>query len=91
MFWLISQTIKELEGPFEIVSLVGTLCGDEGHLHIALSDKEGHMVGGHVVSDLIIFTTAEVVIGECTDVEFVREFDPKSGFAELVIKNRSTN
>ena len=37
-----------LSGPFEILSLVGTLSPDGVHLHIALADKEGKTVGGHM-------------------------------------------
>jgi len=81
--------IKSYQGPFEIVSLVGTLSGAEGHLHISLSDVNGHVIGGHVIGDLEIFTTAEVVLGECTDVEFTREFDSNTGFDELVVKRLS--
>ena len=39
-----------LEGPFEIVSLTGTLSPDGDHLHIALGDKDGRTVSGHFVS-----------------------------------------
>ncbi|XP_067681043.1 bifunctional protein GlmU-like [Haliotis asinina] len=81
-----STTIKELTGHFEIVSLVGTLSGGEnGHLHISLSDPEGHVIGGHVVGDLIVYTTAEVVIGECTGAKFKREDDLETGYDELAI------
>lgn len=71
------------------MSLVGTLSGDEGHLHISLSDAQGHMIGGHVIGGLYIFTTAEIVIGECSDLEFTREYDDSTGFKELVIKNNT--
>jgi len=81
------QEIHEFIGPFEIVSLVGTLSGDNGHLHISLSDAHGHMIGGHVIGGLYIFTTAEIVIGECVDLKFTREHDDFTGFHELVINN----
>lgn len=84
-----SSTIQAFQGPFEIVSLVGTLSGGEGgHLHICLSDSEGHVIGGHVIGDLIIYTTAEVVIGECVNAIFEREVDPKTGYDELVLQQR---
>jgi len=84
---VLMQEIREFVGPFEIVSLVGTLSGIEGHLHIALSDAQGRMIGGHVIGGLHIFTTAEIVIGECSDLKFTREQDDSTGFQELVIKN----
>ncbi|XP_076443080.1 bifunctional protein GlmU-like [Babylonia areolata] len=80
-----SVSIVTYNGPFEIVSLVGTLSGGEGHLHISLSDSEGRVIGGHVVDDLIIHTTAEVVIGECEGNKFEREKDDSTGYNELVV------
>ena len=75
----------------EIVSLVGTLSSVGGHhLHISLSDKDGRVIGGHVFGELKVFTTAEVVLGECVDLVFDRDYDQQSGFNELVVKQRST-
>lgn len=76
----------DLEGPFEIVSLVGTFsAGGAGcHLHASLADAQGRVVGGHVVGGMEVFTTAEVVLGSCTDLAFRREHDPATGFAELL-------
>lgn len=77
-----------LSGRFEIVSLVGTLNPD-AHLHVCLSDGEGRTVGGHVLGDLEVFTTAEVVVGEAADLRFSREMDERTGFPELVVGRRS--
>jgi len=71
------------------VSLVGTLSGDTGHLHISLSDTQGHVIGGHIIGGLYVFTTAEIVIGECSDLTFTREHDDSTGFLELVVKNNT--
>ncbi|KAJ7357434.1 hypothetical protein OS493_024947 [Desmophyllum pertusum] len=79
--------IIEVEGRHEIVSLVGTLA-DEGHLHASLSDKDGHVVGGHVMGNMKVFTTAEVVIGNCDMLSFTREIDDETGFDELVVKEK---
>ncbi|KAI0227630.1 hypothetical protein LSAT2_021895 [Lamellibrachia satsuma] len=79
-------TFKEY---FEILSLTGTVSGDNGHLHVSLGDKDGHVVGGHVIGDMLVYTTAEVVLGECNDVAFERVFDEKTGFDELVIEKRT--
>ena len=46
------------------------------------------MVGGHVLGDMVVFTTAEVVIGECEQVTFKREMDPRTGFGELTVHPR---
>ncbi|KAG7316430.1 hypothetical protein KOW79_019971 [Hemibagrus wyckioides] len=81
-----NQVIQRQE-RFEIVSLVGTL-NPEAHLHICLADKEGRTIGGHVLGDLEVFTTAEVILGEATDLNFTREMDSRTGFPELVIQKR---
>ena len=81
--------MKQIKEHLEIVSLVGTLSSTGGHhLHISLSDKDGKVIGGHVFGELNVFTTAEVVIGDCSDLLFVREHDPSSGWDELVVKPR---
>ena len=85
---MVSPQVIHLSGRYEIVSLVGTLNPD-AHLHICLSDAEGHTVGGHVLGDLELFTTAEVVVGEAADLLFTREMDDRTGFPELVVKPRS--
>ena len=65
------------------------MSGGRGHLHITLGDKDGHVVGGHVIGDLLVHTTAEVVLGECIDIKFSRVFDENTGFDELVIDKLS--
>lgn len=76
--------MKALEGPFEIVSLVGTLSAG-GHLHGSFSDREGQVIGGHILGDAVIYTTAEVVIGNCSASKFTREHCVKSGYDELTV------
>ena len=78
--------IRTYEGQFEIVSLVGTL-QDGGHLHISLSDSEGHVFGGHVIGDLIIYTTAEVIVGDCSNATFQRVMDERTGYRELTVQH----
>lgn len=82
-----TNQVIQLEGRFEIVSLVGTL-NHEAHLHICLADKDGRTIGGHVLGDLKVFTTAEVVLGEANELCFTREMDIRTGFPELVIQKR---
>uniref|UniRef100_A0A8C5PL27 PPC domain-containing protein n=1 Tax=Leptobrachium leishanense TaxID=445787 RepID=A0A8C5PL27_9ANUR len=83
-----NNEIINLKERLEIVSLVGTLNKD-AHLHISLSDKDGKTIGGHAIGDLEVFTTAEIVIGELSNLEFTREMDERTGYPELVIKPRS--
>lgn len=75
-------------GPFEIVALVGTFSVDGSHLHIALSDQQGKMLGGHLVEGCLIYTTAEIILGELKNTRFRRPLDPQTGYDELVVENQ---
>lgn len=73
---------------FEIVSLTGTLSPDGAHLHIALSDSIGTTIGGHLLDGNLIYTTAEIVIGEAGGLIFKRETDPATTYKELKVYKR---
>ncbi|HEV7474634.1 MAG TPA: DUF296 domain-containing protein [Pyrinomonadaceae bacterium] len=73
-------------GKFEIVSLVGTMGQDGVHLHISIADSNGKTIGGHLVDGCLIYTTAEIVIGEARGLTFSREQDEQTGFKELRIR-----
>ena len=75
-----------LEGKFEIVSLVGTLSLDGPHLHISISDQKGATFGGHLQVGTLVYTTAEIVLGELEGTLFRRRPDPQSGYDELVVE-----
>lgn len=76
----------------EVVSLVGTLsCLNGHHLHMSLSNKDGKVIGGHLFGETRVFTTLEVTIGECLDLEFQRELDAETGFDELVVKQANVS
>ena len=77
-----------LPGPFEIVSLVGTLSREGLHLHVSLADAEGKMVGGHVQVGCVVYTTAELVVGELSGVQFLRTFDTVTGYEELEVREK---
>jgi uncharacterized protein len=55
------------------------------HLHISLGDKSGNVIGGHIMGDLIVFTTCEVVIGNCVGLVVSRPLDAATGFPELAV------
>lgn len=82
------QDIRAYEDKHEIVSLVGTLTGDDCHLHIALSSKEGVVVGGHLKDGSLVDLTAEIVISEDDTAVYTREPDEVTGFTELVVRER---
>lgn len=74
---------------FEIVSLVGTFGADCGaHVHLSISDSTGRTIGGHLTEGNLIYTTAELVVGELTDVTFTRKLDSMTTYNELFIEKK---
>lgn len=82
--------VVTLHERFEIVSLTGTVSTHGAHLHMSIADFEGNVVGGHLMDGCEVFTTAEVVLGECGRYVFTREMDDETGFDELVVKEKET-
>ncbi len=82
--------VLTLEGPMEIVSLAGALSPEGLHLHIALTQGDGGCVGGHLLDGCIVHTTAELVLGELTDLEFRRREDLETGYRELSVEPRES-
>ena len=73
---------------FEIVSLVGCVsCNNRFHLHISISDSEGNTKGGHLKDKNIVYTTAEVVIGELPELSFSEVNNPGEDWPELQIEH----
>ncbi len=83
-----AEAVEILEGPWEILSLAGTLSPDGSHVHVLVADAQGLPRGGHLKEGATIRTTAEIVIGVLSDEEFAREQDLETGCAELVIRRR---
>ena len=75
-----------IRGDLEILSLSGTLSADGAHLHIAVANSKGAVIGGHLCAGSLVRTTAELVIGLLPEWQFRRERDPATGYAELAIK-----
>lgn len=76
------------KGHFEIVALSGTLSKHGSHLHLAVADAEGRTIGGHLLDGCLVYTTAEVVLGESLHHVFVRELDGTTPWQELQIRRR---
>jgi len=74
-----------LTGYFEIISLSGTLSIHGLHLHIAIADANGQVLGGHLSDGSIINTTAEIVLAEAANLTFLRTLDSVTGYQELEI------
>lgn len=75
-----------LKGHFEIVSLVGTVSTNGSHLHLSVSDGTGKVTGGHLLEGNLIYTTAEIVIGESKRHVFEREEDGTTPYEELQVR-----
>ena len=75
-----------IQGELEILSLSGTLSPYGLHLHIAIAESNGAVIGGHLCPGSLVRTTAELVLGLLPEWQFRRERDPATGYAELAIK-----
>lgn len=75
-----------LGGPFEIVSLSGTITAQGSHLHMVVAGVDGRVWGGHASPGNIIRTTAEVLLAALPDWALSRQFDADTGFSELVVR-----
>lgn len=80
-----------INGELEILSLSGTLSPDGAHLHIAVADSSGAVIGGHLCAGSLVRTTAELVIGLLPEWLFCRELDPATGYPELRISPQAPN
>ena len=72
-----NQTVKRMDGPFEIVSGTGTISQNGCHIHISISEKNGNVIGGHLKDGCRIALTAEVVIGYFEEIRYQRIHDEK--------------
>lgn len=79
-------TVRTLDEPLEIVSLMGTLSKERLHLHISLSREDLTTLGGHLKDGCIVNTTCEVVLQEVPGVAFGRVWDEQTGYEELDIR-----
>jgi len=77
----------EMQQPLEIVSCLGNISVKEGklfaHAHMAVSDKEGRVFGGHLMPNCIIGVTGELVLIEAADLKLLREFDQRNKLSLL--------
>ena len=77
-------------GHFEILALNGIVSDKGCHLHIMISDENGNVRGGHVLSGCIIYTTVEIIIGYTDGYTFDRAYDSSTGYKELAIVEKPT-
>lgn len=77
-----------LKGPFEIVSLSGTIRPNSVHLHMSISDHKGQVLGGHLTDGNLVFTTAEITILEANQLLMNTENDALSTYDELTLTQK---
>jgi hypothetical protein len=84
--------IVTVEDNFEIISMSGTLAPSGPHLHLAVADSKGTMLGGHVMPGCLVADegTVELVLGADDAWRFERAPDPLTGFDELAIHDLRT-
>jgi predicted DNA-binding protein with PD1-like motif len=88
-----AEEIIELDEELEIVSLVGTVgrLGEEHHLHMSVSRRDGSVLGGHCKGKFLVRTTAELVIGVLPKLVFERALDSSTGYKELQVFDREAD
>ena len=62
------------------------MSSERTHLHIALAGEDMQVIGGHLCEGTLINTTCELVLLELSGVVFAKEFDPETGYNELLIR-----
>lgn len=75
-----------LSGPFELISLSGTLSANGAHLHMVIASESGQVMGGHVGYGNVIRTTAEVLLVSPEGWALSRAHDPATGYPELQVR-----
>ncbi|MEM5327052.1 PPC domain-containing DNA-binding protein [Paraburkholderia sp. JHI2823] len=80
-----AESPAELRGDLEILTLAGSVSPDGAHLHMAVSDAQGRVFGGHVARGCVVRTTVELLLVLLPDHRFSRAPDPLTGYAELQI------
>ena len=83
--------IKRLEGPVEFLGGTGVVCQKEGatsmHFHATLCDKEGLVLGGHlVIGENPVLTTVDLVIEEVSGLRLLRKFDDETQLVQLSVE-----
>jgi predicted DNA-binding protein with PD1-like motif len=77
-------------GEAEMLTLAGTIAPNGAHLHMSLAMADGSVLGGHVAPGCIVRTTAEILLLFLPGWTFTRDFDPSSGFDELLVRREGS-
>jgi len=87
VFDLFVSFVFFVDKAFSPCDCPGTLSQHGCHLHIAISDRQGRVSGGHLMDGSHIYTTAEVLLGIIPDMIFKRAHDASTGYRELEIED----
>lgn len=80
------KVYKEIDLPYpqEIVSGIGNISLKNGdvflHLHLALSDSEGNVKGGHLIKGCKVFA-CEYTIFPSKGINLIRQYDETTGLS----------
>src|SRR5258706_8298667 len=80
-----AENFVKFTGPFDIVSLSGTLSPSGVHLHLSIAGADGKAVGGHLVHGCVVHTTVEIVAADMAGGGFGRRPGATNGYKELNI------
>jgi len=80
--------IRTGEDEYEIISAAGTLSPNGIHVHLAVADPHGTVIGGHLMTGCVVAEegTVELVLGADDGWRFGRERHPQTGYDELSIR-----
>lgn len=79
----------QIIGHHEILSLQGTFSLEGIHLHLAVANKHGNVLGGHLLDGNLIHTTAEIIVGVLPSLHFSRTLDTTYQYRELHVRKLS--
>jgi len=79
-----AEAVLKLDAEFEILTLAGSIASNGSHLHMSIADATGQVLGGHAGPGCRVRTTAEILLALLPDWDLRREFDPATGYAELL-------
>ena len=78
-----------IDSDCELLTLSGSVGVAGSHLHLSVADAQGRVVGGHCDHGCIVRTTAELLLVLLPGWQFTREPDPRTGWAELVLRREA--
>ena len=82
--------LQSLSCVAELSLLLVVECANDAlNLHLAIADAAGNTIGGHLLRGCRVYTTAEIVIAESTELEFTRTNDGTTPWKELQIRHRA--